>query len=86
MTDPLHHLVPIHGNSFVITLVSPSNRYTILVVLVFQFVLEKAIPCSDLALVHAQVPPAFDAEGFWQPSYLNMNASLNRVPGPSLQV
>jgi hypothetical protein len=33
-----------------------------------------------------QVPPAFDAENYWQPSYLNLNVTLNDTPTGDLQV
>lgn len=31
------------------------------------------------------VPPSYDEQNFWQPSYLNMNSTLNRVPSGELQ-
>lgn len=33
-----------------------------------------------------QVPPGLDVEGYWQPSYLNINVTLLTVPKGTLQV
>jgi hypothetical protein len=33
-----------------------------------------------------QVPPGYDEDNMWQPSYLNLNVTLNKTPKGDLQV